>query len=94
MGELCGSNRRIFHENLVFQRRTKVLANHISDLIPHGSRVLDVGCGDGTIDMLISRQRPDITVTGLDVLVRPDAKSRLRSSTASIFLTLTRASMS
>ncbi len=53
------------------------MANHISGLIPHGGRVLDVGCGDGTIDMLISRQRPDITVTGLDVLARPNAKIKV-----------------
>jgi SAM-dependent methyltransferase len=29
-----------------------------------------VGCGDGTIDFLILQQRPDVTIEGIDVLVR------------------------
>jgi SAM-dependent methyltransferase len=33
-------------------------------------RVLDVGCGDGTISALLKQKRPDITVQGIDVLQR------------------------
>ncbi len=50
-----------------------MLSGLLSDLLPANSTVLDVGCGDGTIDRLIAERRPDLTVRGIDVLVRPDA---------------------
>ena len=33
--------------------------------------VLDVGCGDGLIDHLITQRRPDVTISGVDLIVRP-----------------------
>jgi SAM-dependent methyltransferase len=60
-----------FHKKLVFNRRIVVLASHLAPLIPPKARVLDVGCGDGSIDRLILEQRPDVSIEGLDVLVRP-----------------------
>ena len=48
----------------------RVLAAQLSALIPPGVRILDVGCGDGVIDELISSQRPDVSIHGIDVLVR------------------------
>lgn len=35
--------------------------------IPHGARVLDVGCGAGRISYNVGIRRPDTRVTGLDV---------------------------
>jgi SAM-dependent methyltransferase len=61
------------HRNLVSPRRVKVLSELISNLLPTDSTVLDVGCGDGTIDRLIAKRRPDLTIRGIDVFVRPDA---------------------
>ena len=62
------------HQNLVFKRRTEVLARGLAETIPPGATtVLDVGCGDGTIDALIQRHRPELAITGVDVLVRPGA---------------------
>lgn len=62
----------VLHERLVFNRRTQVLARELAEMIPADARtVLDVGCGDGTIDALVMRQRPDLEITGVDVLVRP-----------------------
>lgn len=62
------------HEKFVFGRRVRVLSQHISPLIPKGARVLDVGCGDGTLDFVVMQQRPDVSITGLDTLVRPDTR--------------------
>lgn len=59
------------HDRFIFSRRTRVLADHLASLIPSGSRVLDVGCGDGTIDRLIKERQPDIKIEGIDPLLRP-----------------------
>lgn len=60
------------HGRLVFSRRVRVLAEHLAAQLPRGSRVLDVGCGDGQIDAAILKQRPDVSIEGVDVLVRPE----------------------
>ena len=59
------------HARLVFGRRIRVLAGHIAPLLPRGATVLDVGCGDGLLGRTIRDQRPDLSLTGIDVLVRP-----------------------
>jgi ubiquinone/menaquinone biosynthesis C-methylase UbiE len=58
------------HEKYIFKRRVNVLSDAISLLIPKNSSVLDIGCGDGLIDRLILQKRPDVKITGLDVLIR------------------------
>lgn len=58
------------HGRLVFQRRVNVLASSIAPLLPAG-RILDVGCGDGTIAELLLGDRPDIEITGIDTYLRP-----------------------
>jgi SAM-dependent methyltransferase len=60
------------HGGLVHERRVRVLAHHLAELIPHGARLVDVGCGDGRIDALIHEQRPDIEVSGIDIGVREE----------------------
>lgn len=60
------------HNKLVFGRRVEVLANHLASLIPAGARVLDIGCGSGDIAAAILARRPDVTIEGIDVLVRGD----------------------
>jgi SAM-dependent methyltransferase len=65
---------RTLHQELVAGRRVQVLAEHLAALIPPGARVLDVGCGDGVIDRLIAEHRPDVSIQGIDVLVRQDAQ--------------------
>lgn len=61
------------HERFVFRRRVRVLGELVAELVPPDASVLDVGCGDGSIARAVARQRPDVAVRGLDVLVRPDA---------------------
>lgn len=58
------------HAFFVFSRRTSVISSIISNLLPSNSNILDIGCGDGTIDRKILSLRPDVKITGLDVLER------------------------
>ena len=62
------------HRLFVRDRRVEVLAASIAPLIPHDATLLDVGCGDGAIAAAIMDIRPDVVVTGLDVLVRPETR--------------------
>jgi SAM-dependent methyltransferase len=62
------------HVRYIQTRRAEVLAKRFARLIPHGASVLDVGCGDGFLSSLITRERPDITLHGIDVLVRENAR--------------------
>jgi SAM-dependent methyltransferase len=61
------------HERGAKSRRARVLAAHAGRLIEGPGTVLDVGCGDGAIAALLQRSRPDLTVSGVDTLVRPGA---------------------
>ena len=58
------------HQNYVFDRRIRVLAGHLASMIPVGSTVLDVGCGDGTLALAIMATGRSIDIVGVDVLVR------------------------
>jgi SAM-dependent methyltransferase len=69
---------RSVHGRMVFQRRAAVLARHIADLLPKCQSVLDVGCGDGSIAQAVALRRPELTLTGIDVFVRPDAHIPVR----------------
>jgi SAM-dependent methyltransferase len=62
------------HAKLVFSRRASVLGDMIRELLPPNARVLDVGCGDGTIAKSWMAPRPDVSVEGIDVFVRPSTK--------------------
>ena len=62
------------HGDYVHDRRVAVLTSHLAGLVPQGGRVLDVGCGDGLLAQRLGQSRPDLTLTGIDVLVRPETK--------------------
>lgn len=62
------------HETYSYNRRISLLSNHLAEVIPPGSRTLDVGCGDGQVAHLIMQKRPDVTIKGIDVLMRPHTK--------------------
>ena len=59
------------HHKYVHVRRVNVLADELARAIPEGSHVLDVGCGDGTIDQAVMERRKGVTYAGIDVLARP-----------------------
>jgi len=61
------------HEGHVHRRRVRVLATHLAGMLPRDARVLDVGCGDGLLARAVLERRPDLMISGIDVLVRPDA---------------------
>lgn len=58
------------HRRYVAEPRARMLSSHLAKLIPRDVYVLDIGCGDGLITRLITRPRPDLSVRGIDVLVR------------------------
>ena len=58
------------HEGYVSGRRARKLSNHLAKLLPQNSQVLDVGCGDGSLARLILKKRPDISIIGIDILIR------------------------
>lgn len=62
------------HGNYVFGRRVRVLSDRLAELLPADSKILDVGCGDGTIASLLMRKRGDVRIEGIDVLVRPQTR--------------------
>lgn len=58
------------HQGYVFPRRVRILTQHMAELAPQGASILDVGCGDGLLDQLLEQQRPDLSVRGIEVLIR------------------------
>lgn len=62
----------IVHGQWVHGRRVTVLSRHLAELMAPDVTLLDVGCGDGLIGSLVAQQRPDVSVRGIDIGVRPD----------------------
>ena len=65
------------HDRLVYGRRIDVLVRHLAELLPGNATVLDVGSGDGLLARRIMDVRPDLDITGIDVLARPKAHLRV-----------------
>jgi SAM-dependent methyltransferase len=62
------------HGSSIFPRRVNRLAHSLAQAIPARATVLDVGCGDGSLAALLLESRPDLSITGLDVLARPKTR--------------------
>jgi SAM-dependent methyltransferase len=61
------------HGNWIHHRRIRVLAAQFAKTLPPKTRrLLDVGCGDGSLALAIQKLRPDIEIHGLDVYRRPN----------------------
>lgn len=58
------------HSGYVIPRRMRILSEHLARLLPVNASVLDVGCGDGLLDELLLAKRPDLSIRGIEVLIR------------------------
>jgi len=56
-----------------------VLAELLAARLPQRASVLDIGCGDGVISSLIASVRPDVSIQGVEFLVRPECKIKCRA---------------
>lgn len=56
-----------FHDKVVVHRRIRVLAERLGALIAPGSRLLDIGCGDGKLAALLRDAVPGLKVEGVEV---------------------------
>ncbi|MDB4890881.1 MAG: methyltransferase type 11 [Gemmatimonadetes bacterium] len=72
------------HGKLVLGRRASVLAGWFAELAPEGARILDVGCGDGMLSARLMSLRPDLSIDGVDVLVREGTHIPVREFDGSI----------
>jgi SAM-dependent methyltransferase len=64
------SPAELIHSWYIHDRRARVLSHHLSSVIPKNFSLLDVGCGDGFLSQRIAHDRPDIILSGIDVLMR------------------------
>jgi ubiquinone/menaquinone biosynthesis C-methylase UbiE len=60
---------KTLHNKFVYNRRMSKLSDIIGNQLESGSKVLDVGCGDGKIDKLIM-EKNNVDICGVDVLLR------------------------
>lgn len=63
-----------FHSKGVHTRRVQKLVEHLGRLVPANASVLDVGCGDGLLAKQLATSREDLSIRGVDVLVREGAQ--------------------
>jgi len=61
-----------FHGGYVHHRRARVLSALFADYFPRDLSILDVGCGDGLLAQELTTARPDLEISGVDVLERVD----------------------
>ena len=72
-----GKITKCFHDKVVYSRRMNRLTELLIPLLGESHNVLDVGCGDGKIDSLITSQQK-VEIMGIDVLVRPQTYIEVR----------------
>ncbi|MDE6705442.1 MAG: class I SAM-dependent methyltransferase [Treponemataceae bacterium] len=86
--ESIGATRRSFEdrfaEGAFYDRQTQDGAQlqALLDLLPlsPGMRVLDLGAGSGYVSFALARQRPDVSVVGLDIVERTLEANRQKAA--------------
>ncbi len=68
------SSIKFLHAKYISDNRTRVIAESLSKFLPGNAKVLDIGCGDGTISRLIMNMKPGLKIRGVEVLERPSCK--------------------
>lgn len=63
----------VVHSNVVFQRRLRVLAEAIAEVIPDDASILDIGCGSGHLGERIARLR-SAKIEGIEVKPRSNCR--------------------
>lgn len=69
----------LVHDRSVKTRRVRVLAEMLAPLLPTTGRVLDIGSGDGAMAAAILKRKPNLTIEGIDTLVRPGTAIPVRA---------------
>lgn len=66
--------------------RTRLLLDwsRLTSLVPACGRVLDVGCGVGSIDYALARARPELSILGIDVSAESIALARRYHSLSNV----------
>lgn len=59
------------HGSLVHGRRVRAIAAAIAPMLEHGWRVLDIGCGDGSLAARVMERAPGVEIEGYEVTARP-----------------------
>ena len=60
------------HGRTIFARRVRVLSDALAAMIPSGpASVLDIGAGNGALARALMDRRPELALSGVDVLLRP-----------------------
>lgn len=75
MTSLAATEKKLLnavHDKAVFQRRVRVLSEHLATEMKAGGTVLDLGCGDGSIAKGVMTINPGLSFRGIDVLIRPE----------------------
>lgn len=67
------------HDRTVHHRRVKILAERLAIMFQPGSRVLDIGCGDGRVSAFLRDSVKDLRVEGLEVQPRPECAIACRA---------------
>jgi len=67
----------VVHAGYVHGRRTDVLSRHLAELLPTSASVVDIGAGDGLVARKLIDRRPDLSVTAMEVLIRPEVHMTL-----------------
>lgn len=60
------------HGSYIHNRRARILSRQLSQLLPDRGRILDIGCGDGLLGSLLQQEKPNTSITGVEVMLRKE----------------------